>query len=140
MFVHLSCAAADRINANPYTDPWGSDMESQWNSAVTLFITFAVLMVVFAIIWQVYRVSAARKLAEKSGLDPKDATRLELLGERGLEATYLAANLKASSSPQAVAGDVSVAERLRLLKELCDQGLITQEEHDKRHQAIIDSL
>ncbi len=64
----------------------------------------------------------------------------------GFEATYLAANLRGKTDPPVDppaspgATTPSVAERLRQLQELRDQGLITPGEYDARRAAIIDSV
>jgi hypothetical protein len=64
-----------------------------------------------------------------------------VLSDNGLDATYVLSNLrgKAQPEPPAVA-PASVAERLRQLGELRDQGLITPADYDARRAAIIDSV
>lgn len=101
------------------------------------FAALFVLVVVFGIASTVWRVSTARRMAEQSGMNPDDATAMTLMSDDGFEATYLASNLRGQTPP---AGPSSAAERLRELKALLDEGLITQTEHDERRQAILDSL
>jgi hypothetical protein len=108
-----------------------------------LFGVFFILVVVIGIASMVWRVSTARKIAEQSGMDPDVASNMTLLSDHGLEATYLAANLKQPAVAPAQAPRVeprSTAVRLAELKSLLDQGLITQAEHDERRQAIIDAV
>lgn len=108
------------------------------------FVAFAVIAVLLGIGTTVYKVSTARRMASDSGMNPDDATAMTLLSDDGFEATYLAANLRGqvtpSASPAPVAAPASVAERLRQLQELRDQGLVTPEEYDARRARILDSL
>jgi hypothetical protein len=56
----------------------------------------------------------------------------------GFEATYLAANLRGQATPTAPpAGGKGTAERLRELRQLLDEGLITQEQYDARRRVVI---
>lgn len=107
-----------------------------------LFGVFFVLVIVLGVGSMVWRMSTARRIAEKSGMDPDIATQMSLLTEHGLETTYLAANLKQPSPAPTDAGLAprSVAVRLAELESLFDQGLITQTEYDERRKVIIDSL
>jgi hypothetical protein len=61
----------------------------------------------------------------------------------GLEATYLAANLR-NQPPQQVPVEPtprpSAADRLRELERLRVEGLITQEEYDARRRVVLDDL
>ncbi len=100
-----------------------------------------VLFVLAAIGMAAYRVYAARSIATKSGLDPDDATKVTLLEDHGLEATYIAAAIKkpvlgSDGTPK----PTKPADRLRELQALLDQGLITQEEYTARRTQILDSL
>jgi hypothetical protein len=86
-------------------------------------------------------VTTAQKLAKQSGMDPSLATQMTLLSDDGLDATYLAANLRSNTSPPAVAPPPSpAAQRLIELKRLLDQGLITADEYEERRKAIIDAV
>lgn len=103
-----------------------------------LFILAAVVGIA-VVIW---KVSTARRLAAESGMDPGVATGMTLLSDNGLEATYLAANLRGQSPASAPtpAEKATTAKRLAELKGLLDEGLITQAEYDERRRAIIDSV
>lgn len=111
------------------------------------FAALFVLMLVAGIGITVWKVSTARRMASDSGMDPDDATAMTLLSDDGFEATYLASSLRGRVAPPQDAPDTtpvtappSVAERLRELASLRDQGLITPEEHDVRRARIIDSV
>lgn len=112
---------------------------------------FAAIVVVFVLIGAgvtIFKVSMARDMARKSGMDPDQATAMTLLSDDGLDATYLASNLRpqvdASAAPAAPAATAatgrSVSERLAELEALREQGLVTQVEYDARRTAILDSL
>ncbi|HEX7717893.1 MAG TPA: SHOCT domain-containing protein [Marmoricola sp.] len=106
------------------------------------FVLVVIVFVVLAIGSAVWRVSTARKLAASSGMDPGLATSVALLTEDGLDATYLAANLRgqAPASAAAPASPPSAAARLAELRGLLDAGLVTQAEYDERRRAIIDAV
>jgi hypothetical protein len=109
------------------------------------FVGVFVLVLVIGVGSTIWRVSTAQKLAKRSGMDAGLATQMTLLSEDGLEATYLAANLRGSrndAEPAAAtaATTPSTAERLEQLKSLLDRGLVTQAEYDQRRKAIIDSV
>ena len=105
---------------------------------------FAVLFILAALIGigvVVWKVSTARRLATGAGMDPGLATQMTLLTDDGLEATYLAANLRpAPAAPAAPAEQVTTAKRLAELKALLDEGLISQTEYDGERRAIIDAV
>jgi hypothetical protein len=92
----------------------------------------------------IWRVSMARKMAQDAGMDPNQATAVTLLGNDGLDAAYLAANLRhqqTSVSPVAAAPPQrSASERLAELQQLKDHGQITAEEYDTRRTAIVESV
>jgi hypothetical protein len=78
-------------------------------------------------------------------MDAGLATRMTLLTDDGLEATYLASSLRPAVTPAtrptpAAAPTRDVATRLAELTGLLDQGVVTQAEYDARRQAIIDSV
>lgn len=103
------------------------------------FIALMVLVLLVGIGLSIYRISVARGMAVKSGMDPDDATRVALLDEDGLSATYLAAQLRgerqAPATPPAPAR--STADRLRELEDLRTQGLVTDGEYAERRTAIL---
>ena len=102
---------------------------------------FAFLFVLAALIGvaiTIWKVSTARRMARGSGMSEGDATAMTLLTDDGFEATYLAANLRGQATPTAPpAGGKGTAERLRELRQLLDEGLITQEEYDARRRVVI---
>lgn len=114
-----------------------------------IFIFIAVLAVIGAVGGTIWKVSTARTLAKRSGMDPNMATKMTLFTDDGLDATYLAANLR-HNQPQPGAGGApatesgaklsSATERPTELKSLLDQGLITHDEYDARRKTIIDAL
>lgn len=109
------------------------------------FGAFFVLAVVIGIAATAYRIWMARDMAKDAGLDPNHATAMTLLtGDEGLSATYLASSLR---TPPTEGGDKeekgpeqSVADRLRALQQLRDDGLITTAEYDERRARILDDL
>jgi hypothetical protein len=104
-----------------------------------------VLFLVAALAMFVWRISLARRVARQHGLDPDQATELAILGDNGLEATYLAGSLSdhrpiADPATPSAGPSRPAAERLAELARLRDEGLITAAEHDERRKAILDSL
>ncbi|MGZ4437405.1 MAG: SHOCT domain-containing protein [Nocardioides sp.] len=107
------------------------------------FGAFFVLALLIGVGVTIFKVVTARSMARRSGLDPDQATAVTLLGEDGLDATYLAANLRGpgSTPPSTPAPTVrSPQERLQELASLRDQGLLTPEEYDARRKLVLDSL
>jgi Short C-terminal domain len=102
------------------------------------------VVILLGIAVTVWKVSTARKLATRSGMDPGLATQMTLLTDNGLDATYLAASLRQPSpSVNALAAPAPVRDastRLAELKGLLDRGVVTQAEYDAQRQAIIDSV
>jgi hypothetical protein len=106
-----------------------------------IFVVFFVLVLVAGVGTTIWKVTTAQRMARESGMNESDATAMTLLTDDGFEATYLAANLRGKTQPEPpAAAPASVAERLRQLGELRDQGLITTAEYDARRAAIIDSV
>jgi hypothetical protein len=110
------------------------------------FVGLFVLGLLVSVGIMIYKVTMARDLARKSGMDPDQATAMTLLEDDGLEATYLASNLRpsqpghASPPPPPPAAERSVTDRLAELESLRAQDLVTQSEYDARRAAILDSL
>ena len=105
------------------------------------FVALAVLMALGGIATMVVRISMARDLARRAGLDPDQAAATTLLTTNGLDATYLAASLRSASgagSPTATAPTAKA--RLEELNALHDQGLITPAEYAERRKAILDAI
>lgn len=123
---------------------WSADYPGAAESGVpSAFGAFFVLAVLVGIGVTVWRVSLARDLARRSGMSPGQATAVTLLEDDGLEATYLAANLRGSTAPtpaQPVAPGRTAHERLVELEGLRRDGLLTDTEYQARRQAIVDSL
>lgn len=114
------------------------------------FVAFVVIVgIIGAVVTTFWKVSTARRLATQSGMDPGLATGMTLLSQDGLDATYLAANLRGTARPAPAAttetgpaspAGASVTSRLEELRSLLDRGLVTQAEYDTRRQAILDSI
>jgi hypothetical protein len=107
----------------------------------------AVLAVLLAVGLTAWKVSTARSLARQSGMDPGLATQMTLLAEDGLDATYLAANVRNRQGGGPTASPVipepphaGAAERLTELRSLMEQGLVTPTEYEDRRRAIIDTV
>jgi len=105
----------------------------------SVFGFFFVLVAVLGVASTVWRVSTARRMASRAGMDPDEAAMMTLFTEDGLDATYVASNLRGEALPNRAALP-TVAERLRELQALKDQGLITGDEYATRRQAIIDQV
>jgi hypothetical protein len=99
----------------------------------------------FAVGTTLYRVSTARRIARDAGMNPDDAAAATLLTPNGLDATYLAASLRAGQQVQAPEKPGTyesmhrhTAEgRLRELADLREKGMITPDEYDERRRAIL---
>jgi hypothetical protein len=108
------------------------------------FVALMCLGFLVGIAITIYKVSMARDMARKSGMDADQATAMTLLTDDGLEATYLASSLRgqpmASADPSAPTSERTPKERLDQLRELLADGTITQAEFDQRRSAILDSI
>lgn len=118
------------------TDP-GGDSSFPFSAVLPI-----VVVIVIAVAVTGYRVSVARSMAQRSGLDPADATRVALLDQDGVSATYLASQLRREQQPgmsplPPTPPARSTADRLRELEGLREQGLVTQAEYDARRTAIL---
>lgn len=125
----------------------GSGFGSEPGSGVPgAFVALFLLVLVLGIAGTIWRVSVARRMATRSGMDPNDAAMMTMMSDDGFEATYLAANLRQpqhqnQTPPTPAAGPaMPAAERLRELDRLLSEGLITQAERDERRRAIIDGI
>jgi hypothetical protein len=104
---------------------------------IVLFFVFAAL----GVAGMVWRVSAARRMAERSGMDPDEAAAMTMFTDDGFEATYLASNLRQPTASATPATPARGAEdRLAELQSLRDRGVLTDQEYAARRQAIIDSI
>ncbi len=106
------------------------------------FAALFVIVVLGGIGTTLWRVSLARQMARDSGMDPDQATAVTLLSDDGLDATYLASNLRnaPAGEPSAPSPARSAQERLRELEQLRDEGLITTGEYEARRRAVVESL
>lgn len=110
-----------------------------------LFALVLIVGIVLAVGTAIWRVSTARDLARRSGLDEGDATRMALFTEGGLETTYLASAMRQRDEPPVAPAAAredrgDVAERLRRLDRLREEELVSTEEWQARRQAILDEL
>jgi hypothetical protein len=127
----------------------GGTMSGEGGGDFGALFGFAIVMaLLIGVVTVAWKISTARRLAAASGMDPAVATQMAVFTDDGLEATYLASNLRRSSDaasgpdPQSDTAPVvaTVRERLAELKSLLDDGSITLAEHDERRRAILDSL
>lgn len=135
--MRLLLAAMDGSCIPGGTGPAGCDDGSDIGDT---FAVFFVIALVIGIGITIYKVSMARKMAERSGMDADEATAMTLLSDDGLDATYLASNLRPGQPQQQGGPGRSVSERLAELESLKKQGLVTQAEYDERRAAILESL
>jgi hypothetical protein len=106
------------------------------------FVALFVLAGVTGIGITIWRVTMARGIARQAGMNPNTATAVTLLGNDGLDAAYLAANLRnrPTTAPADVPSPRTTEERLGELQRLKDQGLVTDEEYDAQRKAILGSV
>ncbi|TIC85464.1 SHOCT domain-containing protein [Nocardioides sp. GY 10127] len=112
-----------------------------------LWVVFVLVIIGVGIATTAWRVTKARGLARRAGLDESDAVQMSLLSDDGLEATYLAASLRSQDRPveaaaaeRAAAPTSSVAERLRAVDDLHAQGVISEDEHREARARILGAL
>ena len=133
-----------KVNGS-WVPSWPGDPRSSGGGVPGAFVLLAVFAVLLAIGLTAWKVTTARNLARQSGMDPGLATQLTLLTEDGLDATYLAANVRnrqtgGSTAPPVEPPRADPAQRLTELKSLMDRGLVTPTEYEARRKAIIDSV
>lgn len=119
------------------------------NGPPGIFVLFFVLVIVFGVGGFLWRLSTARRIAEQAGLDPDTAVTTTLLSQDGLAATYLAANLRPREPEPAYlpmghldppSSRRTTESRLTELKALHDQGLITDDDYDRRRAEILNAV
>jgi hypothetical protein len=82
-------------------------------------------------------------MAQDAGLDPNTATKVALLSENGIDATYLASTLASHSRvqpPPVQPPPKSAEERLQELQGLRDRGLVTPDEYEAQRKQILNSI
>lgn len=127
-----TCTVAD--DGSGYVD----GLASPGDGVPGFFVVFFLLVLALGVAGTAWRVSTARSLARRSGLDEQSAASMAMLTEHGLEATYLASSLRAQpAAAGATPAAPTAADRLLELRSLLDRGLITQAEHDERRAQII---
>lgn len=138
----LSAATVSPAAADEFGDPGFQTTDTGMPGSFGAIMLLGLLVAVGTTLW---RVSLARRVARDSGMDPNRATEITLLEDDGLEAAYLAGNLRprpgeptTGSAGGAPAGTAEA--RLRELVSLRDAGLLTPEEYDARRKAIVESL
>src|SRR3954447_19692294 len=103
---------------------------------IFIFFVFVVLMV--GIGSTVYRISTARSIARRNGMDEGEATAVALLNDNGLSAAYLRGGMQPPPQSQLVPRVPKAAptepartpaERLQDLEDLHAAGKITDEEY-----------
>ena len=109
------------------------------------FPVFFLFPFVFAIVAMIVRARTARRMAARAGLNEQDAAVTAMLTNNGLDATYLAANLRAPSAPGGAlppqpAPPRTVEERLAELDRLRHEGLITAEEYSSQRKTIVGGI
>jgi len=120
------------------------------------FIGVVVLMVLIGVGTWLYRISVARDMAERAGLDPDQAARVAMFGKDGIDATYVASALAQRSAPAPPPPPAppsqpappappaqpakSAEERLRELQSLRDGGLISEDEFQSQRLKILGSI
>jgi hypothetical protein len=136
---------ADYSDGSDPTDPGAPSGSGIPSGFVVLFVLFAIGGIGVTI----WRISSARSMARNAGMDPDTATAVTLFGSPGLDATYLAASIRAQqhteapppAAPAAAApAPRSSAERLQELTDLHTKGLLTNDEYEKRRREIVDSI
>ncbi len=101
----------------------------------TCVVILFIVIVVAGIVGGIWRVRAARSLADSSGINKDAATAAAMFDNNALSTLTVASRL--GNQP---AGQQDVAARLRQLDDLKAQGLITDAEHAEKRAAILKDL
>jgi hypothetical protein len=137
------------LSVPAYADPGDFPDTTDQSGPMGLFILFAVIAAVIGIGGFLWRLSAARRIAEQAGLDPDAAVTTTLLNHDGLAATYLAASLRQQQAPplERPVGHLdppssrrTTESRLAELKSLHADGLITDDDYDRRRAEILNAV
>lgn len=99
-----------------------------------IFILFFGIVITMTVV----KMNVASRMAEKAGLDPRDAALTSLLNDDGVSAAYLASNLQGRAAAPPVSR--TIEQRLGELARLRDQDLITPEEYETRRTRILDEV
>lgn len=134
----------------PPLDPFAPELgmpEPAGAPGAGIFAGLFMMVVLVGVGMTIWRVSTARRMAREAGMNESDATTMSLITDNGLEATYLLSTLRQgqTAAPATVVADAGApgtdpADRLRALRSLLEQGLVTQAEYDARRQAILDEV
>ncbi|MDQ1688080.1 MAG: hypothetical protein QOK42_1055 [Frankiaceae bacterium] len=126
----------------PYIDNTDSGFGSGDSDPSGMFAGFFLLALLVGGGTMLYKVSVAKDMARRAGLDEHDAAVATVFSEDGLAATYIASSLQPRHSASAAAPPAqrSVESRLAELKRLRDKGLVSAGEYDARRDAILAEL
>ena len=139
-------AAADPINpgSGDCTDTDSSgciyDPVSDDSDPASIIIPFALLAIAVGVGTTWYKISIAKDIARRAGLDERDAAAAAFLSNDGVAATYVAASLKGGNATALTPTPKTAEQRLAELQRLLDKKLITQGEYDSRRTAILDDV
>ena len=102
------------------------------------FVALFILVPLIGLGSFLFRMSVARNMARKAGLDEGDATAAAFFNDPGVSATYVASALR--DRPTAQGPQRTAEDRLAELESLRDKGLISPAEYDERRTKILDSI
>ncbi len=105
-----------------------------------IFIAFFLIALLIAGGAALYRVSLARRIAERSGMDVGDATRVALLNDNAVSAAYLRSGMQQRPAPPAPSSVRTIQQRLADVEQLHSEGTLTDEEYAASRQRIIGGL
>lgn len=125
-------------------------MDSGGPAIPGIFIFFFVVIVLIGVGSTLYRISTARNIARRNGMDVGDATAVALLNDNGLSAAYLRSGMQhprsmtdpasGPAAPQPTPPPSTPEQRLQDLENLHNAGRITDEEYAAARKRIVDSL